>query len=212
MSQRIYLPYKDAYFVLEEGDILLFRGTGFISALIKIAGEGEYSHVAIVSRHNGTWEAVEFREWYGGRTLDLQNYIIESTKNKVEIDVYRPSKWFLTLHYNKESGKVEFIKRKFNGKIITTCMRKLTGFPYSYKRIWLILKIKLFRWKILKDINKITNEIPTDEVVYPVCSTVLAYCFASKGYLILRNKNDQYMEPSDYSISPRCNYLFTITD
>lgn len=209
MNERLYIPYSKASLILDEGDILLFRGTGFISALIKIAGEGQYSHVAIASKHNGNWEAVEFREWYGGRTVDLENYIKESAKTKVEIDVYRPSPWFTTLKFDSNEEKVKTIRTKFEGKIVTTCMRKLTGFPYSYKRIWLILKIKLFRWKILRDLNKITNELPSEELVYPVCSTVLAYCFAKHSYSILRSKNDQYMEPSDYSISPRCNYLFT---
>lgn len=208
---RIYLSYKDAASLIQEGDILLFRGTGFISNLIKMAGEGEYSHVAIASRHNGHWEAVEFREWYGGRTISLENYIAECAKCKTEIDVYRPNDTFTSIRFDGVTREFITHKLKFNGKEITNCMRHLTGFPYSYKRIWLILKIKLFKWRILMDSEKITNEIPTKEIVYPVCSTVLAHCLAINNYLVLRRKSDQYIEPSDFSISPRLNYAFTLT-
>lgn len=211
MPSRVRLSYAEAFNLIQEGDILLFRGTSFISSLIKIAGEGEYSHVAIASRHNGYWEAVEFREWYGGRTLNLENYIVECAKSKTEIDVYRPNDTFTSIRFDSVTREFLTHKLKFDGKKITTCMRKLTGFPYSYKRIWLILKIKLFRWNIITNIEKITNEIPTKEIVYPVCSTVLAHCLAINDYLVLRRKSDQYIEPSDFSISPRLNYAFTLT-
>lgn len=211
MLSPVYLPYLEAKELIQEGDILLFRATGFISTLIKIAGEGEYSHVAIASRHNGDWEVVEFREWYGGRTIDLENYISESKKNKTEIDVFRPINLFATIKFDMVTREFVDFKKTYDGKLITKCMRKLTGFPYSYKRIWLIMKIKLFRWHMLRNMDKITNEIPTDEVVYPVCSTVLSHCMTINGFPILRRRSDEYIEPSNFSISPRLNYIFTLT-
>ena len=210
MPNSIYLSYVEAKELIQEGDILLFRGTGLISSFIKMAGEGEYSHIAVASRHNGTWEAVEFREWYGGRTVNLENYIRECKKSKTEIDIYRPTNIFRSIKFDYKTREFLFIDKDFNGKIVTDCMRNLTGLPYSYRRIWLIFKIKLFRWHILWDIKKITNEIPTQEVIYPVCSTVLEHCFAIKGFPILKRKSDQFTEPSDFSRSPRLNYLFTL--
>lgn len=209
MPTRVEIPYSKAHNLIQEGDVLLFRNHGIISSLIKMAGAGEYSHVAVASRHNGYWEAVEFREWYGGRTVHLENYLKECKKSKNQVDVYRACPNISKLVYNKETDIVEYIRSDFDGKAITNCMRTLTGLPYSYMRILLILKIKLFKWHILWDIDKITNETPSKEIIYPVCSTVLAHCFAVNGWPILRRKSDQYTEPSDFSISPRLNYLFT---
>lgn len=209
MPTRVKIPYAKAHNLIQEGDVLLFRNHGIISSLIKMAGAGEYSHVAVASRHNGYWEAVEFREWYGGRTVHLENYLKECKKSKNEVDVYRACPNISKLVYSTENESVDYIQSEFNGKAITNCMRTLTGLPYSYMRILLILKIKLFKLHILWDIDKITNEIPSKEIIYPVCSTVLAHCFATNGWPILRRKSDQYTEPSDFSISPRLNYLFT---
>ena len=209
MSNHVKVKYSIAESLIEEGDILLFRGTGLISSLIKIAGHGNYSHIAIASKHDNYWEAIEYREWYGGRTVHLENYIRECQKNKTEIDVYRPCKYFSSLKFNQDNYNVDYSRIKFDGNKVTNCMRELTGLPYSYKRIWLLLKIHLFRLHLYKNLDKITNEIPSNEIILPVCSTVLAHCFAKNNYLILRNRSDQYIEPSDFSISPRLNYLFT---
>lgn len=211
MPTRVRIPYSKAHDLIQEGDVLLFRNHGIISSLIKMAGAGEYSHVAVASRHNGYWEAVEFREWYGGRTVNLENYLKECKKARSEIDVFRPSPQISKLEFDANLDIVNYIKSDFDGKVITNCMRSLTGLPYSYHRIFLLLKIKLFKWHILWDIDKITNETPSKQIIYPVCSTVIAHCFSVNGWPILRRKSDQYTEPSDFSISPRLNYLFTPT-
>lgn len=210
-NKYITVKFEEAQNLLEEGDVLLFRGQGIISTLIKLAGVGEYSHVAIASKtDDNLWEAVEFREWYGGRSINLQNYIEESLKKNTYIDVYRSIDTYAHLVYDELTSKVTQHKIKFNGRKITRCMRKLTGLPYSYKRIFLILKIKLFKLHLLRNLDKIVNELPTDELVYPVCSTVVAHCFATNFFYILRNKSDAWMEPSDFARSPRLNYLFTL--
>lgn len=190
---------------------MLFRGNGIISSLIKIAGEGNYSHVAIASNiKNGDWEAIEFREWFGGRAINLENYIIDSINNKTFIDVYRSINFYGKLDFDPEKKEILSNRWEFDGKKITKCMRKLTGLPYSYKRIWIILKIKLFKIHLLRNLETITNDLPTNEIIYPVCSTVVAHCFAINNCLLLKNKSDQWMEPSDISKSPRLNYLFTL--
>ena len=211
MINRVYIPYIEADQLIEEGDVLLFRSTGFIASFIKGITQSEYSHVAIASRHNGNWEVVEFREWFGGRVIDFENYLKLSKESKTEIDIYRPCPHFSKLVFNKETKEVEYSKVKYNGKEITSCMRDFTGLPYSYKRIWLILKIHLFRIHVLNNLDKITNELPSKELIYPVCSTIAAHCFAKKGYPIIKNKSDQYTEPAHFATSPRLNYLFTPT-
>lgn len=211
MSNRIYVPYVEAKNLLQEADILLFRTTGFISALIRIAGEGEYSHVAIATQHNGEFEVAEYREWYGSRIINLENYIKICKQDKTEIDVYRPIRSFTSIKYNPVLREFDTNIVEFDGKKVTECMRKLSGMPYSYRRILIILKMKLFKWHILWDIEKITRELPTDELVMPVCSTSLHHCFNKHNFPLLRHKSDEYFEPSDFSISPRLNYIFTLS-
>lgn len=211
MEKIVYREYLEAKPLLEDGDILLFRGTGFISNLIKIAGAGQYSHVAIASKVNDHWEAVEFREWYGGRSINLKNYIESSEKSKTKIDVYRSDPFYTTVIFNEKTNDFDYLKKKFVPKDVTTCMREYTGLPYSYRRIWLILKIKLFKWKILTNSDILTKNLPTKEIIFPVCSTILSHCFSKNGYPLLNNKSDEYIEPSHISLSSRLNYLFTLT-
>jgi len=203
--------YSEAESLLKEGDILLFRGSGLISNLIKIAGAGQYSHVAIASRVNGYWEVVEFREWYGGRAVNLENYIKLSEKTNTQIDVYRSVDEYNTLTFNEETNEVIKTQSQFDGHKVTRCMRKLTGLPYSYKRIWLLLKIKLFKIHLLRNLEKITDDLPTKEIIYPVCSTVLAHCFSINDYDILKCKSDEWTEPTHFANSTRSNYLWTFS-
>ena len=85
-----YLNYCTARELLREGDVLLFRGRGIIGNIIKRAGEGRYSHVGVASVHpnNGgfIWECIEFREFHGGRIVNLEQYYSKSRKKKCLID------------------------------------------------------------------------------------------------------------------------------
>ena len=210
MPTLVKIPYDEAEKLMEEGDILLFRSTGIISALIKMAGQGAYSHAAITAKNNGYTSCIEFREWFSSREINLKNYFLDCKRKKTEIDIYRPIPIFGKLKFDFATQKIIYKEIKFNGKLVTNCMKKLTGLPYSYKRIWLLLKIKLFKWKILKNIEKITNDLPTDELIMPVCSTVIAHCFSVYGFDILYNKSDEYTEPSYIALSTRLCYLFTL--
>jgi len=205
-----YVNYEEAQNLLQEGDVLLFRGTSFISSLIKMAGQGEYSHVAVASKHNGHWESIEWREWLGSRIINLENYIKISEKSKTYIDVYRACPVITKLEFNQHTRHIDYVSYDFDGKKITELMRVMTGMPYSYRRILTLLKLKLFKWKILQNIEQITKELPTDDLVMPVCSTAVAYCFAKNNWPLLRRKNSDFMEPSDISRSTRLNYIFTL--
>lgn len=86
------VKYSAARHLIKEGDILLFRGTGIISRMVKIAGGGLYSHVGIASKyvdktnHESKIECLEFKEWIGSRAVSLETYV----KNKPAIiDVFR---------------------------------------------------------------------------------------------------------------------------
>src|SRR5574337_490698 len=92
--KRNYLLYNnEARELIQEADVLLFRGTGWTSKLLMKAAGGQYSHVALASwcpkcdGDKDILECVEFREWIGGRTSNLSHQI---EQHNGLIDVYRP--------------------------------------------------------------------------------------------------------------------------
>jgi len=210
-SNKLYIPYSECESLLEEGDVALFRGNGIISFFIKIASQGPYSHVGVLSKHGNNFECIEYREFYGGRAVDFENYLKICKDNKTEVDIYRPTPYFGQLKFDINTKETEYKRIKFDGKKVTECMRSLTALPYSYRRIWIILKIHLFRLHLYKNLDKIINEMPTNEVIMPVCSTVVAHCFVKNNYYILRNRSSEFTEPNHFALSPRLNYLFTPT-
>jgi hypothetical protein len=207
-DNRIFLPYRKARDILKEGDVLMFRGRGIASFFIKGAGSGHYSHVAIASANifNGRifWECVEFREWKGGRTVGLERYVGD---NPGIIDVYRPSRIYSGLKFI--DGSVVEYSMRFNPRAVTDDMRQLTGLPYGWLRIWRFIKYNISALRLLHSLDSITNDDTPTTLVYPVCSTALAYAFSRNGYDLMRNRSDDYMQPSDISRSLFLNYIFT---
>jgi hypothetical protein len=200
------LNYAQAIKYLKEGDVLLFRGHGLISAFIKRFGEGKYSHVGIASKHEDIWECVEFREWKGGRSVNLEKYVEICG---CEIDVYRPIS-SRKIIIAKTPGSIEEREIPLEATMVTKCMRKMTGLPYGWKRIWWIATHKIPILRFLYNIESVTNDRYKD-LIYPICSTAVAYAFNSVGYDLIHNRSDEYTEPSDLATSALIFYLFTIS-
>lgn len=201
------LTFQEASKHIKEGDILLFRGVGLVAKFIMVYGGGKYSHVGLASfSKNGRSiiECVEFREGKGGRTVNLEHQV---ELHDGLIDVYRPASHYEKITFINNRLKKKTIK--FNGKAVTNCLRRLTGLPYGWKRIWEIFKMKMIVIRLFFVPKNLTDDNPS-EFVYPVCSSVVASCFSSIGYDLVTNKNDQYIEPSQISNSPLIHYLFTI--
>lgn len=202
----IEYPLAEGKLLLQEGDVLLYRGKGIISRFIQKLSKGKYSHVAIASKDIfGEWEAVQFREFKGGISIRLENDI---KHNKSVIDVYRPVPKFTTIYFNPETKKIEQKTLIFDGSKVTRCMRNMTGLPYGYNRIYFLWK---YYTRIWKDWTDISTDDSVKDAVYPVCSTASTHCFNKNGYDLLKNRSDEYMAPSDVALSPRLNYLFTLT-
>ena len=202
----IEYPLSEGKLLLQEGDVLLYRGTGLISRFIQKISKGKYSHVAVASKDaQGEWESVQLREFKGGIAINLENDI---KKNKSVIDVFRPIPKFTIIKFNPETKKVETVYKKFDGNPVTRCMRDLTGFAYGYNRIYFLWRYYTRFWY---DWSTITTDDTAKEIVFPVCSTAVAHCFTKNGYDLLKNRSDEYMSPSDLALSARLNYLFTLT-
>ena len=207
MPQIVNYPLLEGQLLLQEGDVLLYRGTGFISKCIQKLTKGQYSHVAIASQTlGGTWESVQFREFKGGLSISLENDIVY---NKSVIDVYRPVPFFSSMVFNEELKKVEQSRIKFEGEKVTACMRSMTGLAYSYGRIYFLWRYYTRFWYDWAP--TVTDDRPLDELIFPVCSTAIAHCFNKNGYDLMKNKSDEYMVPQNIAESARLNYLFTLT-
>jgi hypothetical protein len=208
------LSYKIAEQYIEEGDVLLFRGKGILSKIIQSFSNGPHSHVAVASWHKNhdndeippILECIEFREFHGGRTTSLE---IQVCKYSGLIDVYRPNPKFYGMFYNSVTQSIQKTEYKFNGRAVTNCMRRMTGLPYGYNRIIYLAKLKLAGFKLFFNYNDLIID-SVGEVIYPVCSTALSHCFNSSDFDIVKNKSDEYTEPSDFSRSCELNYLFTL--
>lgn len=208
----LVLPYKEVKTQIMEGDILLFRGDSWVSKIISSQTDTTYSHVGIASWVNGDantedgqLECVEFREGYGGRAVNLE---VEVNRLPNCIDVYRPIPIFAKMVYDLNTKRVEFTTKEFNGKAVTRTMRKMTGLPYGWKRIWCMAKKKLLFFRFFSKESLMNDKLK--DVVYPVCSTTAAYAFTKNDFDLLYNKSDEWMEPGHIALSPRINYLFTL--
>ena len=93
------IKYEEAESILQEGDILLFRGKGLISFLIQRYTGGIHSHVALASKCNDTWMCVEFREFKGGRSVSLESQVKDNPTN---IDVFRPIRSIIQKYFVEE--------------------------------------------------------------------------------------------------------------
>lgn len=210
VGQKISVPFSEAKSLLREGDVLLFRGRGLASFFIQRAGEGKYSHVGVASAHgdNGGkfWECVEFREWKGGRTISLERYV---QQNSGVIDVYRPKSCIQKAYFDSPSSWGEY-EACFDGKKVTNLMRKMTGLPYGWKRIWWIATRKIPFLRFLYDVDSIVKDYD-EQLVYPVCSTAVSYCFSRIDYDLTHHRSDNAMEPNDVARSPLLHYFFTLT-
>lgn len=130
------VKYSAAKHLIKEGDILLFRGTGIISRMVKIAGGGLYSHVGIASKyldktdHEYKIECLEFREWIGSRAVSLEMYV----HNKpAVIDVFRPLPKIENNVYICKTGLATVQTKKYDPFKITSEFREITR-----PSIWLV--------------------------------------------------------------------------
>ena len=71
----IIVPYHEAKQYIKEADVLLFRGEGLISWLIKRYGSGVHSHAGMAHWDGDNLECVEFREFKGARSVSLKSQV-----------------------------------------------------------------------------------------------------------------------------------------
>lgn len=208
---RCYLTYEEAEPLLKEGNVLFFSKPGPISFLVRSAGSSRYSHVGIVSTaYNERGEKVnieclEFKEWIGSRATSLYNYI-QSWKG--EIDVYAAAPYTTRTIFDCVTRTFKNEKVYFRGRAITNEMRRLTGLPYGWERIWKIFKRKTI-WYFWPYKNEFDDAV-AKELIYPVCSSAIAYCFSKYFADLVPNKADEFCEPGNLANSSLLTYVFSL--
>ena len=189
------IPYSEALPLIQEADILLFRGNGIISWLIKRYGSGVHSHVGIAHWDNGNLQCVEFREFKGGRSVSLKRQV---NNNPLGIDVFRAAK---RVDYENDSYILDdSVKFK-----ITTTMLKLTGLPYGWKNIWKLFKHYLPFCRLAPQNIKDNN---TTKIF--VCSTAAAYAYRTSYIDPVPYLADSAVTPADLARSSLFEYQFTL--
>lgn len=207
---RILIPYTKARSLIKEADILLYRGDSWYSWFIKRASRGLYSHIALASWHNGDnglLETVEFHGYRGGGVVTQMSRLFP--KFSGQIDLYRPVDKYQTSIYNKDTHEIKGKEIRLCPKSVTRTMRSLTGMPYGWKRIWWFIKSYAIGSRFFYNLEDLTSDEIRD-IIYPVCSTAVAYSFAVNGFDLIHEKSDEWTQPSDIAQSPLTSYLFTI--
>ena len=198
------IKYDQAKELIQEGDILLFRGSGVIGFLIKRYTGGVHSHVALAHKDGDVLECVEFREFMGGRSVSLKSQVDNSPLN---IDVFRPVKSISYEEMDAE-GNTKLIEKKYTeetASAMTEDIIKWTGQPYGWSNIW-----KMFL-RFIPGARLFQQNINDDEVAKAkVCSTAVTVALRRNFMDPVPYLADDRVSPADLARSPILQYLFTI--
>ena len=189
------IPYSEALPLIQEADILLFRGKGIISWLIKRYGSGVHSHVGIAHWDNDNLQCVEFREFKGGRSVSLKTQVDNSPFG---IDVFRAAK---RVDYENDNYILDDITKEK----ISTIMLKLTGLPYGWRNIWKLVKHYVPFCRLAQQNIKDNNATKIF-----VCSTAAAYAYRMAYIDPVPYLADSAVTPSDLARSALFEYQFTL--
>lgn len=206
------VPYEEVRHAIREGDVLLFRGRGLVSALIGGFGRSKYSHAALVvalRQMTGPDRLVvtEFRELRGGRVILLSKAV-----EGADVDLYRveiPGE-------GKGPEAAAFLRASVGG---LAWRLVLEAHPYGY---WSIIRLLLGRLPLflLRRLPFIGKRLPfrtwsDDDAIEPksfVCSVFVAYVWRKAGLLdLVPRLADDSTEPGDLARSARLEFAGTLT-
>lgn len=190
-----FVPYHEAEGQIKESDVLLFRGEGLVSWLIKRYSSGVHSHVGMAHWDDDDLQCVEFREFKGGRAVSLKR-VIETHPNNV--DVFRAAR-----HIEFEDNDYIFTDDVANE--IADAMKDITGLPYGWKNFWKLGKHYLPFCRLAK--QNIKDDDPTNVFV---CSTAVAYAYRVAYVDPVPYLADSAVTPADLARSSIFQYKFTI--
>lgn len=170
-----------------DGDLLLFRRWGFISA----AGRSEYSHCGKVGLWHGTPMCVEVREGVGGRAVTVESQV---AKYPGRIDLFTANasnRWQGT--WNADRAVEEMIS--------------FCGQPYGWWHVFLVglRHAPVVRWFV----KPLTSDVHPG-CHAPFCSEAIALAAQIGGVDPVPHLAARLTEPADLARSPFYEYQCTL--
>ncbi len=180
------LKLADARGMIRDGDFLLWRRYGIISAL----GRSLYSHVALAAWWDDELMVLEIREWVGGRAVTLRSQV---AKYPGRIDHFR----VLGQEYDRE-GAV----RRMRGK---------AGKPYNYVGILCAAAVHTPVVRLFVRPNMRDNGGHSEPWLPEFCSEAVGDAARVGGKVdFVRRLNDAWTEPGDFARSYGLAYNCTL--
>lgn len=177
---------------IADGDLLLFRGHGFASRLIGIAGRSLYTHAARAIWWGDILFCCEVRELKGGRAVTLESQV---RRYPGAIDVFETNPERRWKQYDRRGA--------------TRYMRRLAGCDYGY---FGVLKAALWHlpfWRFLVRPDMNDHQEPDQP---PFCSQACTLADRIGGGVDpVPHLADRLTEPADLARSPFYRYRFTLT-
>lgn len=178
------LEYDDFRDQIRDGDILLYKGRGFVSWAIKFFTRSEYSHAAIVVRWN--------------RRL----MVMEAVRKGVIVNPFRRS-------VNRYKGSVEWwgckeeIDDPTRAKMIEFAQKQLGKDFGFWLLFWFAFMISFF----YRDLDK-RDAVRRERKLF--CSLYVALIYHQAGIDLRKNRADRFTSPADIAGSPELVKMQTL--
>jgi hypothetical protein len=172
-EQRGFVHYAGIRGGIRDGDILLFRGTSWISRVICRITRSPYSHAAIVT-------------WWNDRLM-----VLEAVGKGVVVSR-------MSIVVNQYSGKIDLwtTDRDLARAEVIRAAQRLLGKRYSpYKLIRNLARLVLGRPRH----DEADPEAPPEDFV---CSEFVSRVWRAGGIDLVQDSPDVYTKPSDIARSP----------
>lgn len=212
MDYRIFIPRLDALMLIEDGDVLLFRGKYPWSWAIQRAGRGNHSHVGVAGVEDGTVMIAEFRGFHGGRVVTLASQL---DKFPGRVDVFRPKSRVEAVYYDR--GKVRSISMDTRPEAVYAEMRSMAGQAYGWVNLGMAALRRLPGLRVVAPV--VTDDADVSKHP-PYCSQAVSLAWMRTHQLRLEGVGTVVIdpvprlphwltEPCDLSRSRLFDYLFT---
>ena len=173
--------------VINSGDVLLWRGQGFVSRMIAAAGRSDYSHAAIAAWWGDKLMVLEVRERVGGRCVTLESQV---GRYPNAIDVFSPCP--------QRRDEVDF-------HAVVDTMKLFAGCDYGYMHLWKAAMLHLPVFRIFANRRR---DSKIDGA--PFCSEAVDRSYISGGLDLVPRLQGRLTEPGDLSRSAALEYVCTL--
>jgi len=179
--------YQDLRSQFKDGDILMFKGKGTLSSIIKWKTDSEYSHAGLTA-------------WWNDRLM-----VLEAVGKGVEA---RPISYILK-HYH---GSIDYFRPKESvgikdadrAEMITFAQEQL-GKEYAKKQL-----VKFF-FKLLFN-GKMSKKDESGPVSRFFCSQYVSAVYQKAGFDLKINLSDKFTSPQEIAASPLLEKVCAIKD